>query len=817
MKNFYLICVLICLVFSSVKAQDVNFNKSWKFLNKNVKGAEQPLFDDSGWRTLNLPHDWVIENSFDVKKNGANGNFSYKGIGWYRKKIKVKPENQGKVVRIEFEGAMCNAQVWINGQLVGSRPNGYIGFELDISQYLKYDDTENIIAVRLNPDELSFRGYSGAGLYRSVWLRVDEPIYIDIWGTYFKTSTINQDFAIVQNETTIINKKGSKVNIEVRHEYISPTGQSVAIEREIVTVPANSRGVSATYTKINKPQKWDIDTPNIYNVITTLHEGGVKIDTFLTRIGLRTLTYTNDGFYINNQNIRFKGVCLRHDNGSLGTAVYRKADERKLRLMKEMGANAVKVSHNPPSREFLELCDEIGLMVIDEFFDVWQKSNTTNGYDRYFEDWSERDLKDIITRDRNHPSIVMWSLGDGILEQSSRKNGYKIAKRLHDLCVEMDPSRPTTMGLDNYKSTYAFNFAQQVQIPGINYKPSEYQAIRKMFSQLPLYGSKTSGYASSRGVYHLPIKNYNTHKSQHVTSYDVAGPIGTYPPDVEFYFQEKNTDLLGAFVYTGFDYLKPQTTITTEDNANDNNWNKNWPSRASYFGAVDLCGFPKDRFYLYQSQWTEAPMIHLLPHWNWKGNEGKKIPVYCYTNCDEAELFVNGVSMGSKVKGKDVTEIPVDFLNDESKTFKSKYRLSWEVPYRAGNIKVVGYKNGEVVKEEQIFTAGKPSKTTLTADNKILTADGNDLVYIAIEIKDTKGNLCPNADNLIKFSVKGEGVLVAVDNGNQISNESFQKPQIKAFNGKCVLIIKSTEKKGKIEVTAKSKSLKSSKIVIYSK
>lgn len=812
-KHFLLFCFLF-LFFSNSFSQDTNFNDSWLFFNDKAEGAEKIDFDDSAWRKLNLPHDWAIEGPFNEKYNARCGGLPFHGTGWYRKDFKIPSSAQGKIVRIEFEGAMYDAHVWVNGQLVGNRPFGYIGFEFDITKHLKYGDENNVIAVRLTPKDLSSRWYPGAGIYRSVWLKIDNPTYIDIWGTYITTPTAAKNLAVIQNETTIINKQATKVNIEVKHEYLDPSGFRVAIANEILSIPANSKKTSATYTHIKNPQRWDTEHPNLYTVLTTVIKNGAKIDSYLTRIGIRSIKYDRNGFYLNEKKVTFNGVCLHHDNGALGSAVYRRADERKLQIMKSMGVNAVRTSHNPPSREFLEICDELGLMVLDEAFDMWRKPKVPNGYSVFYDEWSERDLKDMIRRDRSHPSVIMWSVGNEILEQSDKKHGWKEIKRLHDFCKEIDPTRPTTVGMNNYPNPYNFNFAQQVDIAGMNYKPSKYGEISAKYPELSFYGSETSSCTSSRGIYHLPIEKYKTHKSLHVTSYDLIGPPWAYPPDVEFHFQEQNSNFMGEFIWTGFDYLGEPTPYGGKDNSTNGYWNGDWPSHASYFGAVDMCGFPKDRFYLYQSHWTKKPMIHVLPHWNWKGMKGKEIPVYCYTNCDAAELFVNGKSMGKKVKGKDLTELKVHFLRYKPKTFDSKYRLSWNVPYQAGNIKVVGYKNGTIVKEEQIFTAGKPAKISLTVDRDKIIADGNDLSYVTVKILDKDGNLCPNADNLVKFTIKGEGTLAGVDNGNQISLESFKAPKRKAFSGMCLAILKSTKTPGNITITAKSKSLKKATVTI---
>ncbi len=812
----YLVIPAICGLYN-VEAQDLNFNDNWRFFNEEAEGAEKNSFDDSSWRNLNLPHDWAIEGPFSEEYNARCGGLPFHGTGWYRKNFKMEPSAKGKVVRMEFEGAMYDAYVWVNGNFVGNRPYGYIGFEFEISKYLKFDGSENVVAVRLRPQDLSSRWYPGAGLYRSVWLKIDNPVHVEQWGAYITTPTISEKLGVVQNETTIVNTGNVDAKVQVKQEYFSADGKLAASIDDEITVKANSSEVSGTWVNVDNPKIWDTENPNMYKAVTTVSQNGKVIDTYNSTFGFRSISFTTEGFFLNGKKIRFNGVCLHHDNGALGSAVYRRADERKLQIMKSMGVNAIRTSHNPPSREFLELCDELGLLVLDEAFDVWKDQKVENGYNVFFEEWAERDIKDMVKRDRNHPSVIMWSTGNEINEQHDKKNGWKVAKMLSDYCKEIDPTRPTTLGMNNFEAPYKMNFAAQSDIAGVNYKPTKYGYIHETYPQLALYGSETSSCTSSRGIYHLPIEKYKTHESLHVTSYDLIGPPWAYPPDVEFHFQEQNPNIMGEFVWTGFDYLGEPTPYGGKDNSTNGYWNGDWPSHSSYFGAVDLCGFPKDRFYLYQSHWTSKPMIHLLPHWNWKGMEGENIPVYCYTNCDEAELFVNGKSMGRKVKGKDLTELIVQFMRYEGDSFQSKYRLSWNVPYEAGNIKVVGYKDGKQVLEEQINTAGKPSKVNLSVDRREINADGEDLAYVTVRIEDKNGNLCPNAANLVNFSVKGAGELVAVDNGNQISLESFQANHRKAFSGMCLAIIKSSKTGGKITLTAKSKRLKSAVVVVETK
>jgi beta-galactosidase len=549
---------------------------------------------------------------------------------------------------------------------------------------------------------------------------------------------------------------------------------------------------------------------------STLIVNGKLSDSYDTPFGIRTIEFSADeGFKLNGRYLKIQGVCLHHDHGPLGSAVSRRATERQLQIMKSMGVNAVRTSHNPPSPELLEFCDRLGLLVQDEAFDCWQMAKIPNGYNKYFDEWFEADLRDMIRRDRNHPSVFMWSIGNEILEQGNKEKGWILANMLSEICHDEDPTRPTTAGFNYYPAAIDNRLAKHIDLVGLNYKPTKYIELMEKYPDMIVYGAETSSCVSSRGVYHLPIEKYKTHESLQVTSYDLIGPPWAYPPDIEFMEQDTYPNVLGEFIWTGFDYLGEPTPYGGRDNSTDGYWNADWPSRSSYFGAVDLCGLPKDRFYLYQSQWTEEAMVHLLPHWNWKGKEGENIPVYGYTNGDEAELFLNGKSLGKRVKGVDKPQHIVDFTVWDGSDFYTPYRLLWEVPYEPGELKIVAYRDGKQVASKLIHTAGKPAKINLIPDRATIQSDGHDLSYITVEILDKKGNLCPLADNLVEFEVSGSGVLKAVGNGNAATTASFQDSKRKAFSGKCMLIVQSGEQDGgKISIKASSKGLKSATVDI---
>lgn len=803
---------------SSITAlPDSNFNKGWLFQKDSLPGAEAKDFNDANWQKVTLPHDWSIDGPFDNKYNARTGGLPVHGIGWYRKHFTIEKELQGTQISIEFDGAMSNAKVYLNGTYIGERPYGYIGFELDLTKHINYGG-DNVIAVRLAPEDLSMRWYAGAGIYRNVRLKVNNPVHIPQWGTYVTTPKIENGVANVNIETTIKNSSNTGTEVSLETIIKDADGAIVANQTSTISLAANSEDVVKVASQISNVNLWDINKSYLYTAHSIVKTGNTIVDEYETSFGVRTIEFnTTDGFLLNGKKVVFNGVCMHHDLGPLGAGVNYRATERQMQIMQSMGVNALRTSHNPPSPEMLEVCDKLGIVVIDEAFDEWKIGKVPNGYHKYFDDWHEKDLRDMIKRDRNHPSIIMWSIGNEILEQA-RKDGWKLTKHLTEICHDQDNTRPTTIGFNYYPAPFVNKLANYVDIVGMNYWPTTYGRIVEENPEMIVYGSETSSQTSSRGVYHLPIEFREKHDTNHVSSYDVTvGPPWAYAPDIEFDAQEQSPNSLGEFIWTGFDYLGEPTPYGGRDNSTNGYWNDDWPSRSSYFAPVDLCGFPKDRYYLYQSQWTTEPMVHVLPHWNWEGQEGKTIPVYSYTNCDEVELFVNGTSFGKKVKGKDFTEIPSEYHEFEKGMYKTKYRLSWNVPYQPGVIKVVAYKNGKEAATKEIKTAGKPAKIKLEADRSEITASGSDLSFITVSVLDENGNLCPNADNLIHFEIEGAGTLAAVGNGDQTSLASFRVPERKAFSGKCLLIVKSEETAGSIEIKATCNGLASDAISITTK
>ncbi len=819
LRQIYFAVFFIFFIFScSSKVEEMvpeqSFNKNWLFKKGEVENGASYQLEDSDWRQLDVPHDWAIEGPFDKKYNARTGGLPVHGIAWYRKHFTIAKEHSNQQISVAFDGVMNNSQVYINGEKVGERPFGYMGFEVDLTPFIKFGE-DNVIAVKLSPEDLASRWYSGAGIYRNVYLKINHALHIPQWGVFVKTPSISEKEANLNIATTIRNTENRSGSFKIEHVVKDELGNNVGLKYDILNSPEIGDAVFETSMSVVDPVRWNLDNPHLYTLITKVKQGENIVDEFTTKFGIREIDFdAKEGFKLNGKAIEFQGVCMHHDLGALGAAVNYSATERQMKIMKSMGVNALRTSHNPPSPEMLDVCDKLGILVIDEAFDEWKIGKVINGYNKYFDQWHERDLRDMIKRDRNHPSVIMWSIGNEIKEQG-QKDGWKLAKILNDICHDEDNSRPTTAGFNNFNGAFKNKLAEQIDIVGLNYWPYHYKEAVTNNPNMILYGSETSSQTSSRGVYDLSLSPNVDKQTLHVSSYDViVGPSWAYPPDVEFDVQAENPTFLGEFMWTGFDYLGEPTPYGGRDNSTDGYWNADWPVKSSFFAPVDLCGFPKDRFYLYQSQWTEIPMVHVLPHWNWEGKEGQDIPVYAYTNCEEVELVVNGKSYGKKVKGKDLTSIPAEFHRFKKGSYDSKYRLSWKVPYAAGTIKVIGYNQGKVAAEKEIKTAGAPAKIVLELEKTSLTANGKDLGFIKVKVVDEAGNLCPLADNQINFEVSGQGKIAAVGNGDQASLESFQANQRKAFNGLCQLIVRPTEKAGEILITASSENLLSAKAQI---
>ena len=786
----------------------VSFNDAWRFLKAEAKAAEQPDFNDAGWNEIRLPHDWAIAGPFDSNLNPHTGALPIFGTGWYRKRFGLPESARNRYFTIEFDGAMSNARVWLNGQRLGERPYGYSSFALELTPHLRYG-AENVLAVRLSPEDRSSRWYPGAGIYRNVWLTITGPVHVGHWGTYVTTPEVTDEKATVAVKTELRNRSDREVKVALRNSIRDAAARVVAAARSELTIGPGGSTIAAATLTLARPRRWDVDDPHLYTLASEVIEGNRAVDRYLTPFGVRTIAFNRDaGFLLNGRQLKLQGVCNHHDLGALGAAVSRRATERQLEILKEAGVNAIRTSHNPPSPELLEHCDRLGFVVMDEAFDMWRIPKVPNGYSKYFDEWSERDVRDMVRRDRNHPSIILWSIGNEVPEQG-RADGWKDAKRLVDFFHQEDPTRPCTSAFNNPENAIKNKLADQVDIPGINYRPWFYEQVQKDHPAWIIVGSETASCVSSRGVYHLPLEKYEKDPSLQLTSYDIIAPPWAYCPDVEFTYQDRLPNVLGEFVWTGFDYLGEPVPYFAGRAAGD------WPARSSYFGMVDLAGFPKDRYYLYQSVWSKKPMVHVLPHWNWEGREGRTIPVMCYSNADEVELSLNGRSLGRKQRFAEPVELPVGPNVSRDRKFVSKYRLLWQVPYERGTLRAVAFRNGEPVAADEVRTAGPPAKITMLPDRRSIHADGDDLSFVTVRIEDGRGTLCPGADNLIRFEVAGAGFVQAVDNGNAATIEPFQARQRRAFNGLALLIVRSKAGPGgKIQVTAAADGLESGKTEI---
>jgi beta-galactosidase len=814
--------VILILVLSSLQngygqSRSIeNFNDHWKFArfgamtDGSVKNEpidlDEPDFDDTNWRVLNLPHDWGIEGPFRADLPNQTGKLPWAGIGWYRKTFSLPKSDENKRVFIEFDGAMSGTSVWVNGGYVGDWPYGYSSFRFDITNYLKIGNV-NTIAVRLDNKEESSRWYPGGGIYRNVRLVKTNPIHIDHWGVFVTTPNITSEKAIVRIKTDI---KNVNQDIEVLHEIFN-NSKKVAEKKMSFNNEVD--------LEISNPKLWDLESPNLYELKTTLIYKGEIIDNYTTSFGIRTIEFTaNNGFLLNGKRVQLKGVCQHHDLGPLGTAINVRAMERQIEILKSFGVNAIRTAHNPPAPEFLDLCDKMGVLVQVEAFDVWNKKKVENDYSMLFGAWHEKDLRAMVKRDRNHPSVIMWSTGNEMIELREGQDA-PIALMLADIIKSEDPTRPTTFGNSRPEAT-TNGFQKTTDVFGLNYKPHLYEEFHKANPDMPLYGSETASTISSRGEYFFPVSENKKEGSGgyfQVSSYDFSAPNWAYRVDVEFEAQDRLPFVIGEFVWTGFDYIGEPTPYN-KDKTNLLNFTDpvekarmeaelktlggNIPPRSSYFGIVDLCGFPKDRYYLYQAHWRpDLPMAHILPHWNWPERVGQVTPVFVYTSGDEAELFLNGKSLGRKRKGK------------------FEYRLRWnDVVYQPGKLKVVAYKNGKVWAENVVQTTKKASKIELIADRSSINADGQDLSFITVKISDNNGLTVPRTHNSVTYSIEGPGEIIAIGNGDPTNHESFQAKQRKVFNGLALVVVRSEKgETGKIVLKAESEGLKSSSIEINTK
>jgi beta-galactosidase len=784
----------------------------------------QPGFDDAAWRQLNLPHDWAIEGPVEQQYAGETAKLKYWGPVWYRKHFNLPASDSGREIFLDIDGAMSYSEVWLNGQFVGGWPYGFASFELDLTPFMK-PGGENVLAVRLDSPPEGSRWYPGAGIYRNVWLVKTAPVHFGYAGTFVTTPKISASDATVKIVVNVANDTGAPAAVSLKNEIYEldasgRKGRSVgAAVADDVNVGANGTTSSTSFLDVKHPRLWSMAKPQRYMVSTSITRGGKLLDRYETPFGIRTIEFTADnGFLLNGKRVPIQGVCLHADLGPLGTAVNLRGQERQLQLLQSMGCNAIRTSHNPPDPELLDLCDRMGFAVMAEAFDCWARAKRPGDYHLLFPAWHEKDLRSFIRHDRNHPSVILWSIGNEIYEQNS-KDGWKIGKELADIVHEEDSTRPVTAALHTVGAS-TNGFQKVVDVFGYNYKPMFYAAFKTNNPDLPLIGSETSSCVSSRGEYYFPVsENKKSGRADfQVTSYDLAAPDWAYRPDLEFKGQDENPFVGGEFVWTGFDYLGEPTPYSSDTTNHllftspevQSKWDKvqeaggkiEVPSRSSYFGILDLCGFPKDRFYLYQSRWRpELAMAHIVPqNWNWPERVGEVTPVEVYTSGDAAELFLNGKSLGVRKRG------PLE------------YRLWWtNVVYEPGTLKVVATRKGKKWATDVVKTTGPAAKLALKADRTRIRADGRDLSFVTLSVEDAAGRMVPDAMNRIRFSVKGPGEIVATGNGDAASHVSFQSKELDAFNGLCLAIVRANAgEPGKITLEAQAAGLAAGTVVIRS-
>ncbi len=806
-KTYVMACLFGCLV-GNLYAQrtEMLLEKGWKFTKGDVSGAEGTDFNDTHWESVVVPHDWAIYGPFDRNndlqnvavtqnfekeasvKTGRTGGLPYVGVGWYRTRFDVEPGRQTMLV---FDGAMSEAKVYVNGKEACFWPFGYNSFYCDVTSFLNHDGKQNLLAVRLENRPQSSRWYPGAGLYRNVRVVTTGQIHVPVWGTQLTTPHVSEDYASVCLRTSVEN--AGRTELTVQTDIISPEGKVVSSKKNKGYI---NHGLPFTQNFIvEHPALWSPESPSLYRAVSKIYSGDTLLDTYTTRFGIRSIEYIADkGFFLNGKHRKFQGVCNHHDLGPLGAAINVSALRHQLRMLKDMGCDAIRTAHNMPAPELVSLCDEMGFMMMIEPFDEWDIAKCENGYHRFFNEWAERDMVNMLHQYRNNPCVVMWSIGNEVPTQWSAE-GYKVAKFLQDICHREDPTRPVTCGMDQVDSVLDNGFAAMLDIPGFNYRAHRYEEAYERLPQNIVLGSETSSTVSSRGVYKFPAERkagamYDDHQS---SSYDLEYCSWSNIPDIDFALAEDYDWTIGQFVWTGFDYLGEPSPYDT--NA--------WPNHSSMFGIIDLASIPKDRYYLYRSIWNkDEETLHILPHWNWEGYEGKPIPVFVYTNYPSAELFVNGKSYGRQTKNR--------------QTVENRYRLMWHnVTYEPGEVKVIAYDaDGKAVAEKNVYTAGKPHHIELQTDYTSLKADGKDLAYVTVRVVDKEGNLCPTDGRLLNFRVKGAGSYRASANGDPTCLDLFHLPQMHAFNGMLTVIVQAGEIAGNLELQVSAKGLKTARLVL---
>nr|WP_121271923.1 beta-galactosidase GalB [Pedobacter schmidteae] len=775
-----------------------NFNQDWKFFLGDVAMAKSPSFNDGKWRSLTLPHDWSIEGKFD-EKNPAKpeGGGLPTGVAWYRKTFTLAAALRQMNSYIEFDGVYKNSEVWINGQLLGKRPYGYSSFRYEMTKYLK--PGKNVIAVRVdNSAQPDSRWYAGSGIYRNVWLITTGQVAVDHWGTFVTTPSVTKTTAKVELNTRIRNHGSLKGKIDVQSQIYDANGKLVSAVRTNGIILKDSVLEVGQAVVVNNPQLWSVKQPYLYKVVTQIFSNKLLRDSYETPLGIRYFNFdAAKGFSLNGEYLKILGVCLHHDLGALGAAINVRAIERQLQMMKEMGANAIRTAHNPPAPELLDLCDKMGFLVMDEAFDMWAKKKNKQDYHLNWNEWHARDLQDMVKRDRNHPSIILWSIGNEIREQFD-STGVAMTKTLVKLVKDLDTTRPVLSALTETDAKKNFIYhSGALDMYGLNYNHKLYKDFPKNYPGQKFIATETTSSLDTRGFYEMPSDSIRRWPKDGKTkftwgnaefaasSYDNVSAYWGSTHEETWKEAKKYDHVSGLFVWTGFDYLGEPLPYP-------------WPARSSYFGIVDLAGFPKDAYYLYQSEWTNKPVLHVFPHWNWQ--PGKLVDVWAYyNNADEVELFLNGKSLGTRTKKGE------------------ELHVVWQVKYEPGTLKAVSRKNGKTVLVKTIETAGKPAKIELLADRKQIAAGGKDLSFVTVRILDDKGNIVPDADNLVQFKLEGTGIIAGVDNGFQASLEPFKANYRKAYQGLCLAIVQAGQKEGRLSLTATSVGLQEATVTLQMK
>ena len=794
---------LFLLVVSSIAfansrpGKRVSFNQGWRFHLGDVANAQDTGLDDSQWRQLDLPHDWSIEGEFSENApSGTGGGALPGGLGWYRKTFTVPMTSKGKLVFVDFDGVYRNSEVWINGEYLGKRPYGYISFAYELTPHLIYGGGPNVIAVKVdNSQQPNSRWYSGSGIYRNVWLTTLDPVHVEQWGTYVTTPEVNAQSATVIVKTKVSNGSNSAAPVTLTTIIQDANGREVTrtVAKEVAAKGAHAE-VSQTL-KVSSPMLWSDDHPYVYKVISQLQQGAKVTDRYETPLGIRSFRFdVNKGFFLNGKPVKIRGVCDHHDLGSLGAAVNTRAIERQLEMLKEMGVNGLRTSHNPPAPELLELTDKMGFIVMDEAFDMWKIAKTKYDYHLDWDEWHKRDLEDMVLRDRNHPSIIIWSIGNEVVEQwNNNPTGGTIAKELGAIVRNLDPTRPITSATNGVSRDNKVIMEGGLDLVGTNYAQAKLAEFPKMFPGRPIIGAETTSALNTRGTYNMPsdkilrwprkwdevLRDGNPDFT--CSAYDNSSAPWGSTHEETWKLVKKHDFFSGMYIWTGWDYIGEPTPYP-------------WPAVSSYFGIIDLAGFPKDVYYMYQSEWTNKPVLHLFPHWNWK--PGQQVDLVTYFNADEVELFLNGRSLGTKRKQGD------DVL------------VFWRVPFEPGVVKAVSRKNGQVVLTQEVRTAEEPARIVLVPDRKTIKADGTDLSFVTVKVVDRNGMVVPMADNLIKFKVIGDGNIVGVDNGYQASHESFKGKQRKAFHGLALVIVQAKQNPGRIYLEATADKLQAASVAI---